>query len=330
MVDEDKTRQIERLFAVVKNELQQVEETMYSTLQDESLPVQTVTTHLLGGGKRLRPALILLSGRFNRYDPDKLVPVGAAIELIHMATLIHDDVVDEAEVRRGMETLNSRWGADISVLAGDYLYAKALSLVAGIDNDRAAEILAGVVERMCRGEIDQLFSTKEKQFSRRDYFSRIEDKTAFLIGECCRIGAVLSEAPAEEEGALARFGRNMGISFQIIDDILDFVADEEVLGKPVGSDLRSGVITLPIICAYETLEGEDRRELRELVTSEHVGDSEIQKVAQLLRRAKAFEKAKREATRYLDKAREELSIFDEEEMKEDLFQVAEFVVAREY
>ena len=198
-------------------------------------------------GKRLRPALVLLASRLFKAEPGEQVFLASLVELIHTASLIHDDIIDKADVRRGEESVHAKWGPNVTVLLGDHLYIKSIGLALESRHDRIIHLLADVSARMIEGELDELAASGDLGISEERYLEIIDKKTAVLFVTCCRIGAILGRAPREDENALAEFGRSIGLGFQIVDDILDFTGEQAEVGKPVGSDLFQGLITLPTL-----------------------------------------------------------------------------------
>jgi heptaprenyl diphosphate synthase len=273
-------------FAPVRRGLAAVEDLLRETLGHEIAVVGELGAHLLGGGKRLRPALVLLSGAAVGTATERLVPVAAACELTHMATLVHDDVVDASDRRRGVPTVHAKWGVPMSVLIGDHLFARGFALLAAEGDPRIVRVMSDVVSATCTGEIDEVASQWDcDATSLEDYRRRVRGKTGYFIAECCRLGALSGRAPAEWTEALLAYGREVGDCFQIVDDLLDLTASPEVLGKPTGSDLRSGVYTLPVVW---TLRGAYGPELRRLLQQRPVGDSVVGAVRDLLERAGAL------------------------------------------
>ena len=199
------------------------------------------------GGKRVRPVLSLLSAASLRGEPEPAIPVAVAAEMIHMATLVHDDVIDRAETRRGRKTVNQIWGNHVSVLAGDALLAKALIILVERTSGEIVRIMSDMIYRMCEGEIAQHASQHDMYQEEQEYFDRIEKKTALFFAACCKAGALMGGASAEQAEALWRYGRHLGMAFQVVDDLLDVSAEAQVVGKPVGNDLRSGILTLPVL-----------------------------------------------------------------------------------
>jgi geranylgeranyl pyrophosphate synthase len=238
-------------------DLERVERKMREPVHADSPQLVAVLDSLLGsGGKRLRPALALLAGSFYPADPDKLVSLAASVEMLHTATLVHDDLIDGSLLRRGRTTLNARWNMGATVLTGDYLFARAAALAAETDNVRVMAIFADTLMTICSGELRQIFDRHDLprlgdeqawETALARYDQRIHAKTASLFAAATEAAAVLSRAPEGQIRALREYGRSLGIGFQIMDDVLDFQGHEETLGKPVGSDLREGIVTLPVL-----------------------------------------------------------------------------------
>lgn len=238
---------------LVRDDLEQVEALLRERPPEQHKAIGVAVDHLVGGGgKRLRPALVLLSAHLCGAEPDRAVFAAAAAEMLHTATLIHDDLIDGALVRRGIETLNARWTPGATVLTGDYVFARAAYLVSQTDNVRLMRRFAETLMVICNGEVRQMFDGRHGQLSRREYERRIYAKTASLIVLSAEAGAILAAADGETTKALQIYGERLGLAFQIVDDVLDFVADEGTLGKPVGSDLRQGLVTLPLLFFLET------------------------------------------------------------------------------
>lgn len=239
--------------------LRDVEQGIRHALVDASEEAQALTRHLTeSGGKRVRPILSLLSGRLFSSDLSPVVPIGVAAELIHMATLVHDDVIDRASTRRGRKSVNHVWGNRVSVLAGDALLARALVMLVDHTTPAIVRIMSDMIYRMCEGEIAQHATLHSVDQSKEDYFNRIEKKTALFFAACCQAGALAAGSTPEEGEALWHYGRNLGMAFQVIDDMLDISAQEEVVGKPVAHDFRTGILTLPVLHLLEDERYADR------------------------------------------------------------------------
>jgi geranylgeranyl pyrophosphate synthase len=234
------------LYGAVQEDLSRVEELFESLKQADYGPLGEMLEIILsGGGKLLRPALALLSGRFGRYNLDVLVPLAASVELLHTATLVHDDVIDQASTRRGRPTVNSAFHNSTTVMLGDYLFAHAADQVAKTDNLRVVRLFSDTLMIMAKGEIRQDLTAYDSRQTIRDYLQRIGGKTASLFATACEGGAIVSSQPDEWTEAFRDYGYNFGMAFQVVDDILDFTGDSEAMGKPVGSDLMQGTLTLP-------------------------------------------------------------------------------------
>ena len=241
------------LFQGIESDMQRVEEELTRVVQAENPLLSETSGHLLqAGGKRLRPAFVLLAGKFNACPGEQLIPLAVALELIHMASLVHDDVIDASLTRRGVPTVKACWGNRISMHTGDYLLGRALQIIAQYKDPRILQILADVSVKMVEGEVQQIVTAFDAEQGLKDYLYRIKRKTALLISTSCGVGAIASGAPDELVRSLTRYGHYVGMAFQITDDILDFVSTEEELGKAVGSDLSQGIITLPVIYALKT------------------------------------------------------------------------------
>lgn len=243
---------INSLFVQVEKEILLVDEIIKETTQVEYPWLNELLDYIVdSGGKRIRPALTLLCGKFHCYNIDLLIPMAAGVELLHTATLVHDDTIDKSEKRRGKPTASNLWGGDIAILVGDYIFAQSAELVARTGNLRVIKLFAHTLMSLCKGELSQNLSSFNPEQTRQDYFNRIANKTASLFATATESAGILSQAPERNIQALKTYGYNLGMAFQITDDILDFTADEEKLGKPIGSDLIQGTMTLPSILLRE-------------------------------------------------------------------------------
>jgi geranylgeranyl pyrophosphate synthase len=245
---------LQAIFEPILTEIPLVEERLKAIAEVDFLQLAQLLGHVLQRkGKRIRPALTLLAGKFHYYDLGLLIPMAAAIELFHTATLVHDDTIDASATRRGLPTVSTIWGNEVAVLAGDYLFAKSADLVATTGNLRVITLFAQTLMTICSGQLEENFSVCDPQQSRQQYYQRSGKKTASLFAAAAESGAILSQAAEEAVQALKSYGYNLGLAFQIVDDILDFTADEAELGKPVGGDLLQGILTLPAILFLEQL-----------------------------------------------------------------------------
>lgn len=307
---------------VVENELRVVVQSPNSLITETSL-------HLINaGGKRLRPAFCLLGGKFYNYDLKKILPLAVALELIHMATLVHDDVVDSSLTRRGVPTVKLNWGNKISTHIGDYLFAESLMLIATYEDPLVARVLSNTSVKMCEGEIHQIAASFDLNQTIKDYFYRISRKTALLIAASCQLGAVACGAPKEIHGALKRYGHNIGMAFQVTDDILDLTAEQEKLGKPIGGDIRQGIITLPLIFALRN--SPQRERIRKLVDIRDKSDHEVHEVIRLIKDCGGIQYSARIAAQYVQKAKKELVGLPDIPTRVTLDQIADFINIRNF
>ncbi len=315
------------LFEIVQNDLLALENELLSIVHSPADLITDISSHLVrAGGKRLRPALYLISARSANVAIDKLLPVAAAIELIHMATLVHDDVIDNATTRRGIPTANTRWGNHKSVLSGDYLFAKAFSIIATQVDSRMLKVLTDVICSMCEGEIMQLKDAFNPEQSENEYFVRIAQKTADFIAASCELGGISAQLSPEDIRALRQYGYSIGMAFQITDDILDVTSSSEQIGKPAGNDLRQGIITLPII--YALANGTHSTELRNIILARDMSDEQVKRGLAIIHDSEAVEYSFRYVEKYLQAARKVLPASLPRDAQETLMSIADFVGLR--
>ncbi len=343
----------------IRSQMERVERLLFDTLAQVEEPLGSRLRRSLGGGKRLRPALVILVGQmFASSAPPLSPPIGekasaapfhslaAAVEVLHTATLIHDDLVDEAPLRRGRKTLHTIWPAGATVLAGDYLLAQAASLIAETEHPRILKVFAETLCTMCAGEIRQIFITKGKtkgkqshshaaveqtaldatgRYGREDYYRSIEAKTASLCAAATEMAGLLAGAGEPQIAALRRFGRELGMAFQIADDVLDFTGDEAQLGKPAGSDLRQGLITLPTLCYLER--AEDDAPVNGVLSGQR-DDEHVQAAIEAVCSSGAIEAALAEARDHARQSQEALATLPDNDSRHMLCSLAEYVVER--
>ena len=281
-----------------------------------------------GGGKRIRPALLLLSSKLFNYEGRGAVKLGAVVEIIHTATLVHDDIIDEAKTRRGRPAANTQWGNSKCVLAGDWLYMQAFKVAVQERNFRILDALIELTQQMVEGELLQM-EKLGKLISLDEHFDLIYRKTACLFSICMRLGAILGGASPEQEEQVARYGRDLGMAFQIVDDVLDLTASEHVLGKPVASDLREGKVTMAVIHALERCTSAERQKIATIVEERTFNGVTHADILEILTRYSSLESANAAAMRYADSARKAICTFPDSEIKRALLWAPEFVVARE-
>ena len=281
-----------------------------------------------GGGKRIRPALLLLSSKLFNYQGRGAIRLGAVVEIIHTATLVHDDIIDEAQIRRGRPAANTQWGNSKCVLAGDWLYMQAFKIAVQERNFRILDTLIDLTQQMVEGELLQM-EKLGKLISLDEHFDLIYRKTACLFSVCMRMGGSLGGATREQEESLAQYGHDLGMAFQITDDVLDLTASENVLGKPVASDLREGKVTMAVIHALERCTASERKQI-ETVLQERAFDGVTHaEILEILEKYGSLEAANTRALRFAELARNAICSFPDSEIKRALLWAPEFVVARE-
>ncbi len=323
------------ILTLVQDDLQRVERKMRSIGTGAYEPLAEAFLGLLrSGGKRLRPAVALAAhGLFHSRASDKAVAMAAAVEMLHNATLVHDDLIDEAMVRRGMTTLNAVWSKGATVLAGDYLFARAAGFAAETENVQVVQLFADTLRVICEGELRQLFSSRQWRQPKDSYYPRIFAKTASLFAAATRSGAMLAGASPTQERALHDYGYNIGMAFQIVDDILDYASDEATLGKPVGGDLRQGILTLPF---YYFLQAQPDPEaiLSRLEVGGAAGQdngSGADATAEIVARVRtsgAIQEAQAEARDFTERAKAALAIFPDEPYRQALCELADYGISR--
>ena len=281
-----------------------------------------------GGGKRIRPALLLLSAKLLDYTGQGAVRLGAVVEIIHTATLVHDDIIDEAKTRRGRPAANTQWGNSKCVLAGDWLYMQAFKIAVQERNFRILDTLIELTQQMVEGELLQM-EKLGKLITLNEHFDLIFRKTACLFSVCMRLGAILGGASAEQEAALGQYGHDLGMAFQIVDDVLDLTASEDVLGKPVASDLREGKATMAVIHALERCTAEERAKIETVLQHGAFNGVTHGQILEILERYGSLEAATDRAARYAESAQKSICSFPDSEIKRALLWAPEFVVARE-
>ncbi len=324
-------RNIARLLDIIQPDLQAVDECIREEI---SSPVRTISSlgeHvLLSGGKRLRPALVCLSAYATGLPVDKtrLIPLAAAAELMHMATLIHDDVVDNTTTRRGRPTASALFGNGVTVLTGDYLLAKSMHLLVKDGDLSIIRTVLQVAIEMSEGEVLQMVYANDASISEQTYFDIIRKKTAIFIQGCCQTGAMVAGAPQSLVEALSRYGYHIGMAFQIADDLLDYTGSPARMGKPAGSDLREGKFTLPLIIALREAEPADRERLLQLLETPP-RDGELQQVIEIIHRYDGFARTLSVAASHARQAAEALALLPPSVIRDSLAALCDYVVHRE-
>lgn len=306
--------------SIIEQELEKTAISEYPLLREANLEL------LQAGGKRIRPVFVLLSSMFGNYDINRVKYVAVALETIHMASLVHDDVIDDAELRRGQPTVKSKWDNRIAMYTGDYLLARSLEVMTNIDDHLAHRILSKTIVEVCLGEIEQIKDKYRFEQSLRTYLKRIKRKTALLIAVSCQLGAISAGASEEIHRKLYWFGYYVGMSFQITDDILDFTSTEKELGKPVGSDLLQGNITLPVLFA---LENETFKLEIEKITNETT-PNEIQPILKMILQSDVIERSAKVSDLYLQKAFAILDSLPKNRARSTLYSIAKYIGKRKF
>jgi len=318
-----------RILKAVQPDLDAIETALEGNLNPHLDLVRDVAGHILfSGGKRLRPLLMVLSARLCGYRGDYDKTFSTALEYLHAATLLHDDLVDGASLRRNKPAAHLKWGNSIAVLVGDFLLARALSVSAATGSARIVQVLAELTEQMSQGEVHQLMRKGDVNLSEEEYLEVIRRKTAVLFETACRVSAVLADAAEENESALAAYGRNLGMAFQIADDLFDYTLAASQLGKDVGSDLREGKMTLPLIQGLRQARGEDRDWMVRVVQDPNFSTDDFLKLAGLLQTSGATRYAEQAAETYIRKAKAALAIFPQTETVGTLTDIADYALHR--
>ena len=316
------------IYDPIRDELRQVEETLRRASQDGGFPFLTeLVEYILDApGKRVRPALTLMSFRFHPHDPAIAVSMASAVEMLHVAALVHDDTVDKASVRRGRATVSSRWGKDVAVLLGDYVFSAAVACVCDAVNTRVTRLFSQTIMALSAGELREFMTSYNWQLTREQYWSRIKDKTACLFSAATESAGILSGAPEQDVQALKNFGHNLGMAFQIIDDILDFEGNESIMGKPVGSDLSQGVMTLPTILLAERYPDENC--IKEAFDNRQ-DPGKLRAAVEMVRNSSIIQEAGKIAEEFSRRAGESLKEMPEGPARRSLIDLAEYVIRRD-
>jgi len=321
------------IFDVIQADLEAFEPALAASVVSETPLITDVGEHLVSsGGKRLRPALFLLAARGGAaFDRARAMPIAVALELIHTASLVHDDVIDEADTRRGAETTNAKWGNQVAILSGDYLFARAFKLVAEEGYDSSVYVkLAQLVCTLSEGEILQDHTVYQVPASEHAYYERIRKKTADFLEICCELGGAIGGMSAEDTQGMALYGHAIGMAFQITDDLLDYRQTSEHIGKPAGRDLAQGFVTLPVIRALEVLDAERRTELTSLITNPKMTDDEVARALEIVRMTDGLDYAQEQADAYLARAEAALPESLDERIRETCLMAADFIGRREF
>ena len=318
------------LFEPIRDDLRQVEREFARHVESQVALIPTIGNYIRdSGGKRIRPAVLLMAARLAGYSGDAAVLYASVIEFIHTATLVHDDIIDESELRRGREAVHTRWGNHITVLFGDFLYLKSMSLALSQDRLEIIRLLCDVTLRIVEGEIYQLTKNGVADLSEDEHFDIMRRKTAYLFAGCAKIGGMLGTTSREQQEALWDYGLNIGMAFQIADDLLDFTGEEVVIGKPVGGDLREGKVTLPVIHLLSRGDARATALIREVVDKRHVEVEEWREIRALLAQSRSIDYAQRVAFDYVERAKAALYKFPASDARDALMYLPDYVISRD-
>ncbi len=320
-----------QIFEPIRADLEQVDHEFARHVQSQVDLIPKIGQYIqTSGGKRVRPAVLLMAARLSGYRGDRAVLYAAVVEFIHTATLVHDDIIDESELRRGRLAVHSRWGNDITVLLGDYLYIKSMAMALTHDAIDIVRLLCDVTLKMIEGELYQLTKNGDADITEDEHFDIIRRKTAYLFGGCAQIGGVLGKVSSEQEQALREYGFNLGVAFQIVDDLLDFTGDTRSVGKPIGSDLREGKVTLPLIhLLRQSNDGVASSIVREVIASRAVSPDQWAELLSGLKQHASIDYAFRRAEEFADRAKKPLYAFPPSAERDALLALPDYVLSRD-
>jgi len=326
----EKTPDLETLYADIKQDLKKVEEQLKSFSRSKNQLISEISSYLFKNtGKRIRPALLVLCTRMFNYQGKEHILMSALIEAIHTASLIHDDVIDNSDIRRGRQSVHSRWGPNVTVLLGDYLYIKSIGLSLQSSSNQIIRVLTDVSARMIEGELNEYWMSGNFDIGEKDYLDIINKKTASLFSASCQIGGIIGKATKEEENFLTDYGTNLGMSFQMVDDLLDFTGEEEVLGKPILSDLKEGRFTLPLIYTLQNDGKSNREHIIEILSNGKIIEKDSQEnILKILRSNGSFEYTFEKASEFSQKSKEIISQFPQSIHRDTLSLLSDFTLTR--
>lgn len=323
------TATLSRLFSSIDPDLEVVDQTFQEHATSGLEILNAAAAHALSSpGKRVRTALTLLSGKLIEYRFEKLLPLSVAFEMVHLATLVHDDILDNASTRRGIPTINERYGSGVAILLGDYLFAKTAGLIADVEDFRVDHLFSDTVARVCEGTIIELLSAHHFDLSIDKYLERINRKTACLMSACCKGGAIVGGGTDAQIALMEQYGLNLGMAFQIIDDVLDYTGSALIIGKPAGNDLRQGLVTLPLIYAMQYEHNGHLDHIKRLLQSTAHDPSEVDDVVSWVASSPATHEAFDLARHYAARARAVLSEFSSSPERTVLEDLVDFVIER--
>jgi len=321
---------METITKLIAQDLENLESTIQKLITTKIGFIREIVNHIIrSGGKRVRPVLIILTARLCGYKDDKHIPYAAIIEFIHTATLLHDDVVDNAQTRRGSSTANTVWGNEPSVLVGDFLFSKSFELMTHNGNDEILKVMSEATTALAEGEILELLKTCDPDTEEAEYFEIIGNKTASLFSAACEVGGILGKVDRKKREALKNFGYNLGMAFQLTDDVLDYVSFDAVLGKHVGTDLKEGKVTLPLIHALKSATNKEKAYVINVLNKAKVTANDFDRVTRMIHKYGGIDYTTKMTRQFIDGAKEFLLIFPPSVYKESLTTLADYMLARE-
>lgn len=322
--------ELAQIFEPIRNDLEQVEREFVRHIESRVQVIPQMGRYIqASGGKRVRPSVLLLASRLCGYQGERAILYASVVEFIHAATLVHDDIIDEADVRRGKMAVHSQWGNEVTVLLGDYLYIKSLGMALTYDALDVIRLLCDVTLKMIEGELYQLTKNGDIDITLDEHFDIIRRKTAHLFGGCAQIGGMLGTSSREEQESLWEYGFNLGVAFQLVDDLLDYTADEATLGKPIGSDLREGKVTLPIVYLLERGGPTARALVEQIVRERTVSREQWTELRHLLAEHQATASALRQAQHYATLAQQHLERFPPSPERDALLALPDYILSRD-
>jgi octaprenyl-diphosphate synthase len=320
-----------QMFEPIRDDLRRVESEFVRHVQSQVDVIPAIGQYIQdGGGKRIRPAVLLMAARMTGHTGDAAVLYASVVEFIHTATLVHDDIIDESELRRGRDAVHTKWGNHVTVLFGDFLYLKSMSLALTQDDLEIIRLLCDVTLQIVEGEIHQLTRNGALDLTEAEHFEIVRRKTAHLFAGCARIGGMLGPTTTDQQEALWTYGLNIGMAFQIVDDLLDFTGEEVVLGKPVGGDLREGKMTLPVIHLRDHGEPRSVALLQKVLETRDMSIDEWRELRGLLAQARSIDYARRAAADYVERAKRALYAFPSSEARDALLFLPDYVITRDH
>jgi octaprenyl-diphosphate synthase len=322
---------LSQIFEPIRADLEKVDREFGRHVESQVELIPTIGRYIqTSGGKRIRPAVLLMASRLGGYQGDRAVLYAAVVEFIHTATLVHDDIIDDSDLRRGRLAVHSRWGNDITVLLGDYLYIKSMAMALTHDELDIIRLLCDVTLRMIEGELYQLTKNGDADITEEEHFDIIRRKTAYLFGGCAQIGGMLGKVSAEHADVLREYGFNLGIAFQIVDDLLDFTGDAHAVGKPIASDLREGKVTLPLIhLLRQANDGIGSRIVRDIVATRSVNDDQWRELLCALKEHASIDYAYRRASEFAERAKKPLYAFPASSERDALLALPDYILSRD-